>query len=342
MNKQVEMKTSLICYNLWNSKQIAILILLIFNLPFSGCVNSKKEYSHSDKSTIIENEFVLVDSVKQAETVVKDAFNSIQIQVDRDVPIRSYFKWMDSIVSLHNDTHHYTIDEYEIVHFNPWIIDTLANTDYYYLMDKGIFNEDSQSLIALKKGQVLRIPDSLQTQVLKAQLSKTHLEMNIPEFKLQIIQDGRELYNFPVRVGRNDKVYMAMAKREVDMRTMPGKGEIVRVNKNPAFINPQNNLRYYTTKRDDGNRTALPAIPWLEPAIEGRRIGQLIHPTTNLETLGKAISNGCIGLRESDAWVVYYYAPVGTKVHFKYELERVNNKGETLRFKNIYPGYENK
>lgn len=170
----------------------------------------------------------------------------------------------------------------------------------------------------------------------------THLEINIPEFKLQIIQDGRELYNFLVRVGRNDKVYMAMAKREVDMRTMPGKGEIIRVNKNPAFINPQNNLRYYTTKRDDGKRTSLPAIPWLEPAIEGRRIGQLIHPTTNLETLGKAISNGCIGLRESDAWIVYYYAPIGTKVHFKYELERLNNKGETLRFKDIYPGYENK
>src|SRR5699024_591970 len=200
----------------------------------------------------------------------------------------------------------------------------------------------SQSLIALKKGQVLLIPDSLQTQALRTLMSKTHLEMNIPEFKLQIIQDGEVLYNFPVRVGKNDKVYMAMAKREVDMRTMPGKGEIIRVNKNPAFINPQNNLRYYTTKRDDAKRTSLPAIPWLEPAIEGRRIGQLIHPTTNLETLGKAISNGCIGLRESDAWIVYYYAPVGTKVHFKYELEGQNDKGETVRFKNIYPGYERK
>lgn len=55
----------------------------------------------------------------------------------------------------------------------------------------------------------------------------------------------------------------------------------------------------------------------LEPAIDGIRIGQLIHLTTNLATLGKLSSNGCIGLRESDAWMVYYYAPLGTKVLFR-------------------------
>ena len=124
------------------------------------------------------------------------------------------------------------------------------------------------------------------------------------------------------------------------MRTMPGIGEIVRVNKDPIYMNPVDNKRYETTGRDDGKRTGLPAIPWLEPSINGIKIGQLIHPTTNLATLEKASSNGCIGLRESDAWIVYYYAPLGTKVVIKYELRGKNDAGETIEFENIYPGFE--
>lgn len=336
------MKTTLFFPYLSQFTKIKFLILFGSIILFSGCSNSNKENSNREKITISEKDLILNDSIENVEITVEETNNSIQIQVAKDVPIRSYFKWMDSIVAVHNASHHYVIDEYDIVHFNPWIIDTLANTDYYYLMEKGIFNEDSQALIALKEGQMIFIPDSLQTQEIKTQLSKTHLEMNIPEFSLQIIQDEKELYSFPVRVGKNNTRYLAMAGREVDMRTKPGEGEIVRVNKNPAFINPQNNKRYYTTQRDDGNRTSLPAIPWLEPAIDGVRIGQLIHPTTNLETLGKAVSNGCIGLREADAWIVYYYAPLGTRVHFKYELEGKNEKGETIKFENIYPDFENK
>lgn len=336
------MKVRLFFHYIGQYTKIKYLILFSCIILFLGCFDFKKENSNSEKVTITESESVTSDSIVQEEIEVVEASIPIQIQVAKDVPIRSYFKWMDSIVAVHNASHHYVIDEYDIVHFNPWIIDTLANTDYYYLMEEGIFNEDSQALIALKEGQMIFIPDSLQTQEIKTQLSKTHLEMNIPEFSLQIIQDEKELYSFPVRVGKNNTRYLAMAGREVDMRTKPGEGEIVRVNKNPAFINPQNNKRYYTTQRDDGNRTSLPAIPWLEPAIDGVRIGQLIHPTTNLETLGKAVSNGCIGLREADAWIVYYYAPLGTRVHFKYELEGKNEKGETIKFENIYPDFENK
>ncbi len=306
-------------------------------LPFLiiGCINSDKN-DVEEKNPNNEKEVVQTNSLKQDE-----APRPIQVVINKDVPIRSYFKLMDSIVAAHNKKYRYAVDEYVIVHHNPWIIDTLAHTDYYYLMERGIFNEDSQSLMVFEKGQVLVIPDSVQTQQLKARLDNTYLDLNIPEFRLRIIQEGKEIYKLPVRVGKNSKRYLAMAKREVDMRTKPGIGEIIRVNKDPVFMNPVNNHRYKKTYRDDGRLTFLPAIPWLEPAINGVSHGHLIHPTTNLATLEKATSNGCIGLRESDAWIVYYHAPLGTKVVFRYDLQGKNDKGETVQFKNIYPGFEN-
>lgn len=301
------------------------ILFLFLSLAIISCQNSTNKVS---------------DDKNDPET--SDIITSvpIEININKDVPIKSYFKWMDSIVAEHNANHNYLIDEYIIVHNNSWIIDTLANTDYYYLQEKGIFSEDPQSLLALTKNQVLAIPDSTQTQKLREDLSNTHLELNIPEYRLRIIQNDKELYKFPVRVGKTGAKYMAMAKRKVDMRTMPGIGEIIRVNKDPIYMNPVDNKKYEKTNRDDGKRTGLPAIPWLEPAINGRSVGQLIHPTTNLVTLEKTASNGCIGLRESDAWITYYYAPMGTKVVIKYELEGKNEQGETVQFEDIYPGFD--
>jgi L,D-transpeptidase ErfK/SrfK len=76
----------------------------------------------------------------------------------------------------------------------------------------------------------------------------------------------------------------------------------------------------------------MPLIPWIEPKLGGRRTGQLIHPTSNPKSLGKAYSNGCIGTREADAWRIYYHAPLGTRVVVRYDL-RV---ADTIRLKDIY------
>ena len=128
-----------------------------------------------------------------------------------------------------------------------------------------------------------------------------------------------------------------MAGREVDLRTRTGVGKIVRINRDPAYINPSNNHRYHQTNRDDQRVTKLPRIPWIEPEINGLRYGQLIHPTTNPVTLGKAYSNGCIGMREGDVWRLYYFAPIGTKVNFRYERNSIDEHGNEILLKHIYP-----
>jgi L,D-transpeptidase ErfK/SrfK len=61
-----------------------------------------------------------------------------------------------------------------------------------------------------------------------------------------------------------------------------------------------------------------------------------MHPTTNKSTLGKAISNGCIGMSEADAWTLYYHAPLGTPVEFRYDLHVMDSAENIQNLPNIY------
>jgi L,D-transpeptidase ErfK/SrfK len=243
---------------------------------------------------------------------------------------------MDSLVNLYDSVVPYPLSEHLLVRANPWIIDTLANTDYYRMMARDSFVYDQRKLLVLRLADSIMIPDSLSAVTILDYFKKTHLDINIPEFTLRVYQDSTLLYTFPVRVGKNTRKYLAMVDKTTDLRTKNGGGEIVRHEKDPDFYNPVNHERFYTTKRDDNKTTLMPQIPWIETEINGIRNGQMIHPTTNPETLGKASSNGCIGTRESDAWIIYYYAPLGTSINIRYDLEITNLNGDKVKLKDIY------
>jgi len=260
--------------------------------------------------------------------------------ITEDIPIRTYFEYLENIIVKYDTIVPFKLDEHLLVWANPWIIDTLEATDYYRLMEQNRFVYDPQSLLALHRGDSLLIPDTMLAKNLREKMEATVIDINIPEFALRILEDGKERYKFPVRVGQNRSKHLAMANRVVNLRTATGKGYIYRINRNPTFINPANNHPYTSTQRDDGRRTLLPRIPWIEPIIDGHLYGQLIHPTTNPETLGKAYSNGCIGMAEADMWRLYYHAPLGTKIVIRYDLEVIDSEGDTIQLRNIYPGYK--
>ncbi len=299
----------------------------VFCLALLVSCNSNTEPEQQDENVVTEEMITEELAVEPKRTYHV---------VPYDVPIRIYFEYMDSLMAKFDTTLNYSLDEYLLAQANPWLIDTLANTDYYILMERGVFEKNPQSLLALSKGDSLLIPDSIYTERLREKMSRLHIDINIPEYKLRILEEDSILYTFSVRVGQNRKRYLAMAGREVDMRTHTGTGTIYRVNKSPSFINPKDNHVYKSTLRDDGQRTLLPRVPWIEPELNGQRYGQLIHPTTNPSTLDKAYSNGCIGMKEADMWRVYYHAPVGTKIVFRYELEVVDELGDTILLKHIY------
>ncbi|MGS0527291.1 L,D-transpeptidase [Zobellia nedashkovskayae] len=216
------------------------------------------------------------------------------------------------------------------------MIDTLANTDYYRMMAKDSFVYDQRQMIALPKGSVLHLPDSTKACRILDNLAHTEIDVNIPEFKLRIYQDSILKDEFTVRVGQDKQRYLKMGERVTDLRTKTGEGMIVRHAKHPDFYNPVNGQQFYTTHRDDGKLTQMPQIPWMETEINGIRNGQMIHPTTNPKSLGKAYSNGCIGTAEGDAWVIYYYAPLGTKVRIRYDLDTHFEGAVVSILKDIY------
>jgi lipoprotein-anchoring transpeptidase ErfK/SrfK len=258
------------------------------------------------------------------------------VVVPRDIRVKSYFRFLKETVEAYDTAVPYPLNEHLLVRANPWIIDTLASTDYYRRKQRGDTLYVQPDAVVLHQGDTLFLPDSLQAFSLLERMQNTLIDVNIPEYRLRILEYGDTLYSFPIRVGKNKVRYLETAGREVDLRTRPGRGAVVRINRYPTFTDPVTGKKFTHTKRDDKITTLMPQIPWVEVELDGRRYGQMIHPTTNPETLGKAYSNGCVGLGEADAWRFYYYAPLGASVVFRYDLEIIGIRGDTLLLPDIY------
>lgn len=256
--------------------------------------------------------------------------------VPENIPVKSYFRFLQKVVAEYQPLVPYPLNEHLLVRANPWIIDTLQQTDYYRRKALGdtIWVQTEECI--LHRGDTLFFPDSMAAVALQDRINHTSIDVNIPEYRLRILEYGKEIYVFPVRVGQNRVRFLAEVGHSVDLRTKTGKGSVIRINRYPVFINPVDGKKFTHTRRDDGVTTLMPQIPWTEVEINGIRYGQMIHPTTNPKTLEKAYSNGCIGLREADAWRFYYSAPLGTHVTFRYDLQVVNEAGDTITLPDIY------
>jgi L,D-transpeptidase ErfK/SrfK len=306
-------------------KIYSILLLILF----LGC--------EEKKTTTIEeielNTDVIKDSITLYEATKARGFYTDTLE--KNLAVKGFFNYIDSVVCKFQQELNYPINEHILVRANPWIIDTLTSLDYYRAKANGktIFRQDT--IPVLRKGQKLLIPDSALAAAINDTLLNTVIDVNIPEFKLRIYEYHVLKHEFLVRVGKNEKKFLVMAGREVDLKTPVGVGEIVRLNRDPYYVNPTTGKRYFQTRRDDNVYTKMPIIPWIEPTINGIRHGSLIHPTTNENTLGKPYSSGCVGTKEADAWIIYYSAPIGTKVVFRYDLMSINTQGDTLVFKDI-------
>jgi hypothetical protein len=303
--------------------QINSLLVALFLLAFTlnSCKNKPK-----DAPIIVAK----ADSII-AKTVLFTHF------VPKNVQIKDYFKYMDSLARAYDSLVPYDLTAHLIVRTNPWLIDSLQSTDYYLKKEKGVFVYNQKELIILKQGDSLTIPTDTIAKGILAKQAKTMIDVNIPEFKLRIVEGTDTIGTFPVRVGQNRITKWAIFdEKRAKLRTKTGNGKIIRTYFKSTFLDPANGKTSEKTKRDDGDSTFLPLMPWVEPEINGESFGQLIHPTSNQKTLGKAYSNGCVGTGEASMWRIYYYAPVGTKVRISYNLNSKDSVGAAIKLKDIY------
>ncbi|MCG3167019.1 MAG: hypothetical protein POELPBGB_02802 [Bacteroidia bacterium] len=306
----------------------AIKVFFLLTVVIAACVNKQSENPAPAPKT---------DTVADTAATIPLAQKQVYtLPFAKDIKVKDYFKTVDSIVDFYCKTICYDLTEHKLINANPRIIDSLASFDYYLKMQDSIFIYDQKELVIFHKGDSLLIPDSAQTRAIEQKLKRIVIDVNIPEYRLRIIEGNDTVYTFRVRVGANKQKYLETAKRIVNLKTKTGAGEIVRLERNPWYMNPATGKRYYGTMRDDKRYTMMPLIPWMEPSLNGIRHGDLIHPTTNPETLDKAYSHGCIGLNEGDAWRVYYSAPLGTKVIFRYDLKVRTPNGDTIMLEDIY------
>ena len=300
---------------------ILLFAFLVFTL---SCKN--KSHAESERGRVVQD----IPALPVSEPPIA------RVPVQQEIAVAGFFKFIDEIVRQNDTLSSYKLTENLLLRANPWLLDTLIHTDYYYQMSLGNFVYEQQKMVVLKPGDTLLVPGPQTAAVLLDKMAQTRLDINIPAFELRILEGDSILYTVPVRVGKSKKRYLEAAGRVVDLRTRTGAGEIIRVNRYPIFIDPVDGKKFKFTKRDDNKTTWMPQIPWLEPMINGGRYGQMIHPTTNPRSLGKPTSNGCIGMGEADAWRLYFYAPVGTKVAIRYDLLEINAKGDTIRYDNVY------
>lgn len=256
--------------------------------------------------------------------------------MDEDISIKHYFSWIESFVNSYDSLLPYTFSEQLLVHANPWMIDSFAHTDYYHLMEQGIFVYDQKESIVLKAGDTLFIPSERHAKSLEDQLASVRIEVNLPAYTLRLLEKDSTLFTFRIRIGQHRTKYLESEGREMDLHTVIGSGIIYNFIYSPKYINFKTGKEYEYTRRDDNRTTLMPLIPTLEPEINGLCHGQLIHPTTNPNTLGKAYSHGCIGTREQDAWRIYFYSRVGTPIEIRYDLKIVDKSGDTIVFPDVY------
>jgi len=324
MKNRLLPRTAPITTTRWKSLFLSMLaIAALWSLPMACKRNSRAETEPNQE-------------VQTSPKLAAPEPPLAKIPIHQDIAVGSFFQFLDKMVQQYDSLDSYALSENLLIRANPWIMDTLVNTDYYYQMSLGNFVFDQKKMIVLKPGDTLLIPGPKTAAALLQKMEKTWLDINIPAFELHIMEGDSLLHTVPVRVGKKQKKYLEAAGHTVDLRTRTGTGEIIRVNKFPIFIDPVTGERFKFTKRDDQQTTLMPQIPWLEPAINDIRYGQMIHPTTNPRSLGKPASNGCIGVSEADAWRIYFYAPKGTKLTIRYDLQEINTVGDTLHFEDIY------
>jgi len=152
----------------------------------------------------------------------------------------------------------------------------------------------------------------------KANRDKNYeIYVNIPAFSLYLIADGEIEQKFRVRVGA-PKTKTRTGSGSITRKFSPSYFRFSSGDKKGQIIQYSNLRNKYKGKIVDRIKIPYHKIKGLELEIDGEISGQIIHSTTNPETMGHACSSGCVGMEIDDMLELYDCVDVGTKVLIEY------------------------
>ena len=88
-----------------------------------------------------------------SSTLIEKTRDSVifKVPVKAKITVVNYFKYMDTLVARYNSLVKYSLTEHIIVRANPWIIDTLENTDYYRRKERREFVYNQKKLFSFDR-----------------------------------------------------------------------------------------------------------------------------------------------------------------------------------------------
>lgn len=148
--------------------------------------------------------------------------------------------------------------------------------------------------------------------------SRLRMVVNVPAYRLQLLDGDREIKRYRCRIGSlENKTRIGTGRvtqkfRPAIFRYSEGEkaGEIIEYSRIMDFRN--------------GRVVKTIRIPYenvcgLEINVGGTVSGQIIHSTTNPETLEYPHSHGCVGMSMEDMLDLYKRVPRGTRIDIIYE-----------------------
>lgn len=140
-----------------------------------------------------------------------------------------------------------------------------------------------------KSRQLIRVGERL--KILNGEIL---LLVDKSDFTLTVLLNGRFIKQYPIGIGMFDK-------------TPEGVFVVKNKLKNPVWYSPEGVYEY-------GDPRNLLGTRWMGFEDKGNLYGYGIHGTNDPETVGKALSNGCIRLTNEDVEDLFDFVKLGTKV----------------------------
>ncbi len=176
---------------------------------------------------------------------------------------------------------------------------------------KGAANSSSQpvqmtlkSVDSLAQVTALSVKPSFQQQAIRSDsavsiLDPDRLEISLSQRRVTLFLSNTPMKIYPVAIGRSG------------WETPTGKFKVIEMKEKPTWINPLTNavIRGGDPKNPLGDY-------WISFWTDGRNwIG--FHGTPNPETVGKAVSHGCVRMHNEDIQEIFYQVSPGTTVIVK-------------------------